>query len=174
MQDSSSRHEFMGCDVWVPATVDEVWNYFADPKNLAELTPPSYGAKIFSKFPTQNNSEVEISLAPLGIPIPLKWISKITDVVSEGPKRKFIDTQIKGPFAYWRHEHLFEEGVKEIDCQSGHKLILEPVGTWVRDRIEYEMPLGSIGRLAHSIAAHKSLIQLMDFRRQKLLSLFKK
>ena len=145
MQESNAAREFMGCDVWVPAAIDEVWAYFSEPNNLEKLTPASYGAKIYTRGPTANDCEVEISLAPFGIPVPLKWVSKIS------------------------------EGVGEIEgALSGHKLVLEPRGTWVRDRIEYPMPLGSIGKIAHTLVAKKNLIQLLAFRRQKLVDLFKK
>jgi ligand-binding SRPBCC domain-containing protein len=39
-------------------------------------------------------------------PIPIRWIARH----EPGPTpHSFADSQIKGPLAYWRHEHIFNE-----------------------------------------------------------------
>lgn len=42
---------------------------------------------------------------PANIPPKIRWHAKIEAFV-EGSR--FIDVQVSGPFAYWRHEHLFK------------------------------------------------------------------
>ena len=48
----------------------------------------------------------------------------------------FVDEQVKGPFRRFRHVHEFTE-------DSG--------GTVMVDRIEFEAPLGPIGRLVEKL-----------------------
>ena len=48
------------------------------------------------------------------------------------PEAHFVDVQLTGPYRRWHHEHAFEEA---------------PGGTCVIDRVDYEMPLGPLGRI---------------------------
>ena len=48
------------------------------------------------------------------------------------PPRRFVDAQQSGPFRSWRHEHTFTE----VDGRAE-----------LRDSIEFELPLGGVGRL---------------------------
>ena len=57
-------------------------------------------------------------------PFPLTWIAVHTAFEKN---RLFVDEQEKGPFAYWRHRHVF--------LPDGDGCIL-------RDEIEYSAPLG--------------------------------
>ena len=51
-------------------------------------------------------SEGEIEFTLWMGPIPFRWIARH----EEGPTEwSFADRQIKGPMAYWRHEHIFTE-----------------------------------------------------------------
>ena len=39
-------------------------------------------------------------------PIPIRWLARH----EPGPtSHSFADSQVKGPLAYWRHEHIFNE-----------------------------------------------------------------
>jgi len=42
----------------------------------------------------------------------------------------------------------------------------------MRDRVEYELPLGPLGELAHGIFVKKRLQQIFDHRRETLKRLF--
>jgi ligand-binding SRPBCC domain-containing protein len=71
--------------------------------------------------------EVTWSAWHLGFP----W--RMTSAISSHERpRLFVDEMKSGPFARWRHEHLF---------------LAEDAGTVMLDRAEYSMPLGLIGRL---------------------------
>jgi ligand-binding SRPBCC domain-containing protein len=65
--------------------------------------------------------------------------------------RYFVDEMKSGPFARWRHEHLFSA---------------EGVGTMMLDRVEYALPLGLLGRLADRLLLARYLEQLL-LRRNK-------
>ena len=98
------RHS-LACDLWVPASIDDVWNFMRDSKNLAVLSPKSQHASVESDGFARDGQKIVIHLAPLGFTIPLPWIAALSEVVSKGPKRQFVDVQEKGPFRYWRHQH---------------------------------------------------------------------
>ena len=55
--------------------------------------------------------------------IPLRWRSEIADW---NPPHRFVDIQLKGPYAYWHHTHSFTES-------NG--------GTLVADDIQYAVPM---------------------------------
>ena len=58
------------------------------------------------------------------------------------PGRRFVDTQVRGPYRLWRHTHVFED---------------HPEGTLVRDRVSYEIPLGPLGELARLLFVRRDL-----------------
>ena len=67
----------------------------------------------------------------LGLPLGLRMFVREWD-----PPFRFLDVQLRGPYARWEHRHLFLE-------ESG--------GTRVEDRLVYRLPLGPLGRLAHLV-----------------------
>ncbi|HVZ89821.1 MAG TPA: SRPBCC family protein [Polyangia bacterium] len=78
---------------------------------------------------------------------PFRWRTVIE--VFE-PGSRFIDVQANGPYALWRHLHEF------VDV---------PGGTMIRDRVEYALPLGPLGELAHALFVRRQLEQIFDYRR---------
>jgi len=48
--------------------------------------------------------KIDLTVRKFGIP--LNWSFTVTELESD---KKFVDQQVHGPFAYWRHEHLFEQ-----------------------------------------------------------------
>ena len=73
---------------------------------------------------------IHYRIRPLGVP--QRWTSEITEY---DPPYRFVDEQVRGPYRRWRHIHEFR-----------------PVGdaTEIVDVVEYEMPFGWLGRLAHA------------------------
>ncbi len=61
----------------------------------------------------------------------------------------FEDKQIKGPFKSWCHRHIV--------CKNGDKAVL-------RDEIEYEPPLGFVGKLVAPLLITPRLQRLFDYR----------
>jgi len=78
----------------------------------------------------------------------LRWrlTSRIT--VFDRP-RHFRDEQVRGPFAWFRHDHTFEAG-------DG--------GTTVVEHFEYAAPLGPLGRVAERIALDRHLTRFLETR----------
>ena len=63
------------------------------------------------------------------------------------------DIQESGPYALWEHDHLFEE-------QNG--------GVLMRDRVEYALPLGWLGRVVHFLAVRPLLSAIFDYRFRRI------
>ncbi len=83
-----------------------------------------------------------------------KWVTEITHV-NEGDY--FVDEQRFGPYALWHHKHFLHT----IDG-----------GTEMEDIIDYKLPLGILGQLAHPIFVKRQLQQIFSHREQKLIELF--
>ncbi|QCR44103.1 cyclase [Curtobacterium sp. SGAir0471] len=76
--------------------------------------------------------------------------SRITAMEAPG---RFVDEQVRGPFAQFRHEHRFEPSV---------------VGTRMVDEIVFRAPLGPLGWLAERIALARYLPRLIAARNAAL------
>ena len=80
-------------------------------------------------------------------PVSLRWVAEHTEY---DPPRVFADRQVSGPFASWYHRHLF------IDDGSG--------GTRLRDEVDYEPPLGWLGKQFGGRYLEEKLEKLFGFR----------
>ena len=89
--------------------------------------------------------------------VPVRWLTRIE--VWEPPER-FVDVQVRGPYRSWHHEHLFT-----------------PAGdgtTLMRDRVDYELPLGPLGDLAHTLFVERDLRRIFDHRTDSVARHFTK
>lgn len=140
----------------LPVSLEEAWSFFSTPRNLARITPPDMGFVIHEPFddsPAHAGQRITYTVRPL-FGIPLKWVTLIA--LAEGPHR-FVDSQIKGPYKRWWHLHTFEP------TEGGVRMC---------DRVEYELPLGPLGELAHIMFVRRRLQQIFAHRRETLQRLF--
>ena len=149
------RH-VLECEQVVSRPRSEVFAFFADAANLERLTPRSLRFKIKSALPIDMHAgtliDYEIALFGIGF----GWRTLIETFV---PETQFVDVQLRGPYRHWRHSHEFLE---------------TPGGTLVRDRVEYEVPLGPLGELARILFVDRQLRTIFDFRREAIDEIFKK
>lgn len=137
--------------------LDEIWDFFTHPKNLSTITPDYMNFRITSPphegdvYPGQI---ITYKVSPL-FKIPMFWMTEITHVI---PKKLFVDEQRKGPYKLWHHEHIFEENAN---------------GVLMTDRVHYELPLGILGNIAHSVMVKKQLKEIFNYRKNKINELFK-
>ena len=139
----------------LPISVDDAWDFLSDPANLKTITPDYMGFNILSgadrkMFPGQIIQYIVTPLAG----IPTKWVTEITHVKV---KEYFVDEQRFGPYALWHHKHF----IKAI-----------PGGVEMEDIIDYKLPMGILGKLAHPIVVKPKLKEIFDYRYQKLIELF--
>ncbi|MCA8984251.1 MAG: TIGR01777 family oxidoreductase [Planctomycetaceae bacterium] len=131
----------------VPASYAFAWH--ARPGALARLLPPWEGVKIHSSSGgIRKGDRVEVSV-PIG-PLHKRWLAEHRDYV-EG--EYFSDVQLQGPFARWEHTHRFEP-LSETSCL-------------LHDEIEYELPLGNIGRTLGSRLVRQKLRAMFRFRHER-------
>ncbi|MBT5019828.1 SRPBCC family protein [Planctomicrobium sp.] len=126
----------------------ELFEFFGDAANLEAITPPWLNFKVITPQPIEMQVGALIDYKLKLHMIPIKWRTEIS--VWEPPVR-FTDSQLKGPYKKWIHEHTFIE---------------QDDGTLMIDRVEYDVPLG---RLAHSLAVRKDLEKIFAYR-QKVLT----
>ena len=130
----------------VTVSLDEAFAFFADASNLEAITPPWLRFRILTTQPIvmAEGTLIDYRLALRGAPV--RWRTRIE---RWEPARCFVDTQVEGPFALWEHTHTFEE---------------QPGGTLIGDRVEYRMPFGTLGRLAHGLLIGRDLERIFDYR----------
>ncbi|MBC6999175.1 SRPBCC family protein [Cytophaga sp. FL35] len=139
----------------LPISKDQAWEFLSDPKNLKVITPDHMGFHILSgadrpMFPGQI---IQYKVSPFPV-VNTRWVTEITHV-KEG--EYFVDEQRFGPYALWHHKHF----IKEIEG-----------GVEMEDIIDYKLPMGILGQLAHPLLVKKQLRQIFSFREQKLIELF--
>ncbi len=149
---------------WVSASLEQVFGFFADPRNLPLISQPRAGARLVSltlrppldgtnmEFMAGPGSEIVISVRMLPwLPFRTRWTARITEF--EYGIRYFRDEQVSGPFRLWRHQHEFEPVER-----SGY------AGTVVRDRVEYEVGYGPLGAVAEILFVRRILKQMFAWR----------
>jgi ligand-binding SRPBCC domain-containing protein len=77
------------------------------------------------------------------------------------PPHRFVDAQVRGPFARWEHRHRFVVGPAREEAGA-------PEGTWVEDRVTYRLPLGPIGRVIHALGAGRRIRRAFEYRDRRL------
>ena len=136
------------------APLDEVFPFFRDPRNLANITPKWMGFEITHLDEGEIRAGFKIIYRIKWMRLGLRWVTSITEYE---PPHRFVDTQTRGPYKTWRHEHSFEE---------------TPSGTVMRDVVQYELPLGILGDVAHRLIVQRQLRQIFDYRARRIAKLF--
>ncbi len=141
----------------LPITLEQAWEFFSTPENLSKITPQQMGFKIL--YISGNNKayagqiiRYHIRIMP-GIRV--HWVTEITQVKES---YYFIDEQRFGPYALWHHQHHFKE------VQGGVEMT---------DEVNYALPLGLLGRLAHFIFVGHEVNRIFEHRYKVLEKFFK-
>ena len=130
----------------IRAAPERVFAFHELPDALCRLTPPWEPTRVLSAAPDLRVGSVAVvETRMLGL-LPVRWVARHT---LYDPPRMFEDVQAAGPFKSWRHRHTVEP---------------HPEGATLRDEIEYEPPLGPLGRLAAPLLIEPRLRKLFDFR----------
>ena len=134
----------------------EVFPFFADARNLERLTPSRLKFEVLTEDLTMKEGLlIDYKLKIRGFPT--SWQSEISQW---NPPHLFVDEQRRGPYKKWYHEHRFEE--------------LPDGGTRIIDQVDYQLPLGPLGRIAHALMVKRDLYNIFNYRVQKLESIFGK
>ncbi|MCZ2100183.1 MAG: SRPBCC family protein [Chitinophagales bacterium] len=146
------REQQLHCDL------ETAWEFFSAPDNLSKITPKDMGFTVLSNFENTAIFEsmlIDYTVSPI-LGFPLKWKTKITQV---DRLKNFTDYQQKGPYKYWNHFHEF---------------IPNGDGVLMKDTVDYELPFGFLGNIAHALLVKKKLESIFDFRFKVLEQKFNK
>jgi ligand-binding SRPBCC domain-containing protein len=135
-------------------TPDAVFPFFADARNLEAITPPLLRFRVITPEPItmQAGTLIQYRLRVRGMPV--GWRTLIQEWT---PGRRFVDTQISGPYALWHHTHDFEP--------------LDGGRTLMTDTVHYAVGYGPLGELAHRLFVDRDVAAIFAFRREALVPL---
>lgn len=133
---------------FVRRPLEEVFGFFANPRNLELLTPSFLNFRILTPEPIEMREGALIDYRISVHGIPMRWRTRIE---AYEPMRSFVDIQLRGPYRSWRHLHTFTATAE---------------GTELGDRVEYSLPLGPLGRIAHALMVKRDLDSIFAYRRE--------
>lgn len=139
---------------WIPRPVPEVFAFFSQAENLERMTPSFLGFRVveMSTRGLEVGTLIRYRLKVHGIPI--AWTTRIEEWV---PGVRFVDNQLKGPYALWHHTHTFE-------AKDG--------GTLMRDRVRFRLPFGILGDLVAGWLVKRDVSAIFEFRRTTIDGVF--
>jgi ligand-binding SRPBCC domain-containing protein len=138
----------------IPRPRPEVFAFFAKAENLESLTPGFLRFQILTPLPIRMQPGTCIDYRLRLFAVPIRWRTLIETF---DPPHTFTDIQVRGPYQCWHHCHEFSEA---------------PGGTLVVDRVDYELPGGWLGALAHALWVRRTLARIFDYRYERLQTLF--
>ena len=141
-------------EIIIHKPLNEVFEFFSKAENLNLITPPYLNFRILTPPPIEMKTGTIINYRIKLKGIPLKWTTEITEW---DPPNKFTDTQIKGPYKLWVHEHFFTD--------QGGKTI-------VTDRVTYKSRGLILEPIIEKLFVSKNLKQIFDYREKKLKEIF--
>ncbi len=140
----------------IPAPRARVFPFFADARNLERITPDALKFRILTDGPIEMRAGavIDYRLSLSGLPFRWRTLIEVWD-----PPNRFVDLQTKGPYALWRHTHSFD------DLPDGT--------TRMRDRVEYALPFGPLGRVVRRLVVGRQLERIFGFRQKIIADLFR-
>ena len=132
----------------IAAPVERVFHWHELPGAFEKLVPPGEPVHLLAHIGgIRDGARVELSIGP---PLfRLRWVAEHSGYIEN---RKFIDTQVRGPFARWEHTHIFEAN--------------GPDACYLEDRIAYELPLGFLVGWLFGGLIERKLERLFEYRHQ--------
>ncbi|UFH32367.1 SRPBCC family protein [Chryseobacterium sp. C-71] len=144
------REQQLDCDI------ETAWKFFSSANNLSKITPKDMNFIVRTKLENDEIYEgmiIDYYVSPL-LGIKMDWQTKITQV---DQRRSFTDFQMKGPYKLWNHYHEFIPNEK---------------GVLIKDTVDYELPMGFLGEIAHKLFVKNKLEHIFSYRFNILEEMF--
>ncbi len=143
----------------LPISLKEAWDFFSSPNNLQKITPSSMNFVVTSDKKDGESMYagqiITYTLTPV-FGVRVKWMTEITHI-KEG--HYFIDEQRFGPYKLWHHKHTFTSTSK---------------GVTMHDEVNYVLPFGFLGTIAHRLFIKKRIEGVFTYRTKVVEDLFGK
>ena len=139
---------------FVPRPLAEVFEFFSQAENLQKLTPAWLHFRILSVEPAPVRKGTLIRYSLRWRIFPIYWT---TEIIEWDPPHRFVDLQLKGPYKLWHHEHRF---------------VAEGNGTRITDEVQYQLPFGVFGSIAHKLKVRKDVETIFAYRTDVVNRLF--
>jgi ligand-binding SRPBCC domain-containing protein len=130
----------------IRASAAEVFAFHEAPDAFERLQPPWQTTEILQP-PSSLETGTRVVLRTKVGPV---WQTIVAEHVAYEPGKMFADRMLRGPFASWLHKHI-------VTPRGEHECLLT-------DDIEYELPLGILGRVVGGAYARRNLERLFEFR----------
>ncbi len=130
----------------IHASPERVFAFHELPDALRRLTPPWEKVTVIQLAPNLHKGTRAILETKLFGLFKTRWVAEHTVY---DPPHLFEDIQLSGPFKSWRHRHIIKSHSE---------------GALLRDEVEYEPPLGPLGRLVAPALIEPRLKRMFDFR----------
>lgn len=135
----------------LPAAVDDVFPFFADARNLQQLTPPWLNFEVLAPGDVEMHAGANIDYRLSLHGFPIRWRTEIT---AWEPQRRFVDEMLRGPYRWWRHEHTFHP------CDGGTRVV---------DQVHYGVPGGAV---VNWLVVGRDVRKIFAYRQQTLHEIF--
>ena len=137
----------------LPGSPADVFDFFADARNLEAITPPLLRFRLVTPGPIAigRGTLIRYRLRVRGLPV--SWL---TEIKEWDPPHGFVDEQLRGPYALWRHTHTFEADGEE---------------TIMRDVVHYRVGFGPLGALVNALIVRRDVAAIFDYREQRVREL---
>jgi hypothetical protein len=126
-----------------------VFAFFADPRQAVRLTPPWLSLRALGGEARRAGAVLDYRLRCLGIPLTTRGFVRECD-----PPFRFLEAQVRGPFARWEHRHRF--------------VAISATSTLMEDRLVYRLPWGLVGRAAHLFLARHLMAAAWAYRTRRI------
>jgi ligand-binding SRPBCC domain-containing protein len=169
----------------VPRVLEETFAFFAEPANLARITPPWLGFALVAYQAPGHDTVQPVGRVGRGSrgsasshvaaeepdPIPMAEGLRlhyrirpllipqrwVSEISRWDPPRAFVDEQVRGPYRRWHHTHRFRAVGQ---------------GTEISDVVEYEIGFGPAGAVADALRVRRQLAAIFDYRERAVGQIF--
>jgi hypothetical protein len=133
----------------------EAFAFVSAPANLEAITPPWLQFRITHQSTPElrEGTELTYRLRIHGV-----WVTWRSRIEEWRPDEQFADVQLKGPYAAWRHTHIFHD---------------RGADTLIRDRVLYRLPLGRLGQWLGGRFVASDVEKIFAYRAAKTLELLR-